>query len=65
VSRLAGEASRADFVCWWAIAMIGTALDSGISERQIRRALSPKILSALIAEARKTAPDLSQGAQQP
>jgi hypothetical protein len=51
--RLHDEAPT-DLVAWWAIAMVGTALDAGISERQIARALDPQILPALIKMARET-----------
>lgn len=51
--RLAGEATT-EHLCWWAVAMIGTALDTGISERQIRLVLEEKNLTELIRLARES-----------
>ena len=59
--RLHDEAP-ADHVAWWAIGMIGAALDTGISERQIRRALDPEILPKLIEAARESLKPKATGA---
>lgn len=42
-----------NFIATWAIGMIGVALDNGISEKMIYRALDPRILPELIKIAKQ------------
>jgi hypothetical protein len=53
----------ANLIATWAIGMIGTALDLGISEKMIMRALHPDILPELIKVAQQPAanPNAGQG----